>query len=67
MSVLGWLRSRWYARLRKIDLDILWPSCRDQASSLDQARAAFAFHALHDPAWRHLGEPEALRIIDGLT
>lgn len=63
---MRWLRSLWYARLRKIDMDILWPTCRDQAKNLDNARAAFAVHAMNDPAWMFLGEEAACQIIDGL-
>jgi len=51
-----WLVRFWHARQRAIDVDILWPACRDQAIDLDHARAAFALHASHDPAWLELGE-----------
>ena len=47
--------ARWYARCRKIDIRILWPSCLKQARDLNHARAAFATHAFHDPAWLVLG------------
>jgi hypothetical protein len=57
----------WHARQRQIDLEILWPSCRDQAPDLDVAKAAFAMHAFHDNAWLVLGEDEIYRIIEGLT
>ena len=64
---MRWLLGIWYKRLRKIDLEILWPSCRDLASDLDHARAAFAVHAFNDKAWVFLGEDEIARIIDSLT
>lgn len=58
----------WWRRLqREMDLRILWPACRDAVPDLDIAKAAFAVHALHDPAWRSLGEDEIKRVIDGLT
>lgn len=60
------LRGLWYARQRKIDLQILWPSCVAVARDLDHAKAAFAVHALGDPAWVFLGHNEAYRIIDEL-
>jgi hypothetical protein len=41
----------WRARQRAIDLQILWPICKEKARSLDHARAAFAVHAFSDPAW----------------
>jgi hypothetical protein len=66
VRVLNWIRNKFYARYRRIDMDILWPACRDQASDLDRARAAFACHALHDLAWMVLGEDEICRMIDGL-
>lgn len=65
--ILRWLRDRWHARLRAIDLRILWPVCRDNAEDLDHARAAFAIHAMHDPAWLSLGEDEITRRISALT
>jgi hypothetical protein len=64
---VNYLRSLWYARLRKIDLKILWPSCKTLAPDLDHARAAFAMHALHDRAWTVLGEAEVCEIVDRLV
>lgn len=67
-----WLR--WIVNLfnyneqrRQIDLDILWPVCKEQAPDLDHAKAAFAVHAFNDEAWRPLGEDEIKRRIDALT
>lgn len=63
-----WLRNRWHRRMRAIDLDIMWPCCKREATrwgcGLDEARAAFATHAFHDPAWLALGEDEIRRQID---
>ena len=56
----------WYARQRKVDLDILWPICRSKAKDLAQAKTAFALHAFYDNAWLSLGEDEVYRIIDEL-
>jgi hypothetical protein len=64
---MKWLLNLWYARLRRIDLEVLWPMCFDRASDLDSAKAAFAFHAFNDKAWLVLGEDEVIRQIDGLT
>jgi len=63
---MNWIRKIWYARLRRIDMQILWPCCKEQAKTLDQAKAAFAVHAYNDRAWAILGEVEVFRIIDGL-
>ena len=60
--LLGW----WYRRLRRIDVKILWPACREQTQNLDMAKAAFAFHAFHDKAWLYLGENEIVKQIDAL-
>ena len=41
----------WRKRQRRIDLDILWPTCKRLAPDLDHAKAAFMFHAVNDKAW----------------
>ena len=56
----------WRTRQRDIDLDILWPICKQEAGSLDHARAIFAVHAFKDQAWLVLGEEEIVRRIDRL-
>lgn len=53
-------------RLRKIDLEILWPICKEKAIDLDHAKAAFAYHAFHDRAWWDIRETEMIDIINGL-
>jgi hypothetical protein len=67
----SWLKQGWKARQRAIDLRILWPACKQEAAAkgltLDHAKAAFARHAFHDPAWQVLGEPEIMRRIDELA
>jgi hypothetical protein len=65
--MIGLILRWWHARQRAIDIEFLWPSCRDQARDLDHARAAFASHAFNDRAWLALGENEIVRQIDGLT
>lgn len=61
-----WLRKKWYARCRKIDIDILWKTCKKLAPDLDHAKAMFWLHAVHDEAWLVLGEKEIFRIVDEL-
>ena len=58
-----WLLALWYAHLRRIDLEILWPTCRNQATDLDHAKAAFALHAMNDHAWLFLGEEKIIEFI----
>ena len=60
--IIGW----WHARQRVVDLQILWSACVENASNLDQAKAAFAVHAFNDAAWLWLGEDEIARQIDEL-
>lgn len=60
-----WL-NHYNERRRKIDMDILWPSCCELAEDLNHAKAAFAAHAFNDPAWMALGHDEVYRRIDGL-
>lgn len=49
--MIGALGRWWRKRQRLIDLDVLWPACRDQAASLYVARSAFRQHCISDPAW----------------
>ena len=61
----------WCACQRRIDVAILWPSCKREAAardlSLNFARMAFAAHAARDPAWLVLTDAEIRRRIDALT
>jgi hypothetical protein len=68
--VLTWLARPWHAHMRAIDLHVLWPVCAREADArsldLDCAKAAFAQHCFHDPAWLALGDEEIIRRIDAL-
>ena len=70
MAVLGifrWFAARQRKHLRRIDMDVLWPTCLKAANNLDHAKAAFAVHAVNDPAWRtDYSEEEILEFIDRL-
>ena len=66
MIFINWFTKLWYARLRRIDMNILWPTCKKLSPSLDQAKAIFALHAYNDPAWQYLGESSIYNIIDNL-
>jgi hypothetical protein len=57
---------RYYARLRHMDMDILWPSILAEAKDLDVAKALLYKHAMMDPAWRILGEEAIVEFIDKL-
>lgn len=64
---MRWLLNWWHRRQRDIDIRILWPVCKENAHDMDHAKLAFAYHALHDPAWLALGEDEIERQINLLT
>ena len=54
-------------RRRQIDLQILWPVCRENAPDIDHARVAFAVHVFNDPAWTTLGHDDIARRINALV
>ena len=66
MAVWALIRGWWWARMRRIDLEILWPVCQREARDLDHAKAAFAVHCFNDPAWLALGEDAMIDFIDRL-
>lgn len=64
--MISWLRDRWYARQRHLDLELLWPAIRRHESDLSRARAAFGFHCLMTPAWYSLGLDQIENILRDL-
>lgn len=64
--MMRWLLGLWHARQRAVDLQILWPICREQAPDLDHAKAAFAVHAFNDEAWTFLGHDVVASFINDL-
>jgi hypothetical protein len=64
--MIQWLVRKINARRRRIDLEVLWPACRDNAPSIDRAREVFYLHAVNDEAWKELGFIEMGRIIGEL-
>jgi hypothetical protein len=56
----------WRKRQRDLDMVILWPTLLREAGDLDRAKAAFAFHAMNDPAWLCLGEERIIAFIEKL-
>jgi hypothetical protein len=47
-------------------MEMLWPTCVEQARDLAHAKAAFATHALNDPAWTFLGRNAVHQFINDL-
>jgi hypothetical protein len=60
---LNWIVKLWRARQRRIDLEILWPICKENARDIQHAREAFYIHAQLDPAWCELSEQEILDLL----
>jgi hypothetical protein len=66
MIVIDQIVAWWYRRQRRIDMEVLWPACVAAAVDLEHAKAAFAVHAFHDPAWLALGRLNLRGLIDTL-
>jgi hypothetical protein len=66
LTLWRWLMGLWKARQREIDAQILWPSLREQASTLDQARAAFRVHMEMDPAYSDMTAEQRDRYVEEL-
>ena len=66
MGLSGWVRAWRYARRRRLDLEILWPSLVAGAISLDDARVRFAIHVYNSPAWLALAPDELTRTLHNL-
>ena len=56
----------WRAQQRALDIQILWPACKDEAPDIAAAKAAFSLHCFSDDAWASLSVVEMLRQIDAL-
>lgn len=63
---IRWLRDRYHARLRKTDIDILWPAYREGSNFLADAKFAFSQHTEHNFAWRNLSVAERRAVVEGL-
>ena len=63
---MRWLIILWHRRLRRIDLELFWPSCVENAADLDQAKAAFAVHAFNDNAYSDMSHDQIVAYIDQL-
>lgn len=57
------LQRWWRARLRAIDREILWPSCKDIADDIEHARTAFIIHAASDAAYADFTADELARYV----
>jgi hypothetical protein len=66
LGLFEFFRDLWRQRQRRLDLEILWPLCREKAKTLEGAKIAFALHAHNDPAWTCLGRDHIDQVIDAL-
>jgi hypothetical protein len=66
--VFRWLRSRWNALRRQLDIAFLWPACKREAVDREDAEDAFLVHCYFDRngAWNGLTHEEVRAIIAGL-
>jgi hypothetical protein len=61
VNALRFILWPWWAMQRRWDLKLLWPALKSEAHNPDEAKAAFALHAMMSPCWiGHYGE-QALR------
>jgi hypothetical protein len=54
----------WREYQRSLDKKILWPICKRETGSIEDARHVFMVHAAIDPAWEYLGKDVAWIIIE---
>jgi hypothetical protein len=68
--MIQWVMHGWFAWARTYDQMVLWPSLKriahERGGDIRHARAAFALHAMYDPAWLCLGHEEIIHRIDEL-
>ncbi len=66
-TCLHHIKSRYYQKQRKYDVDILWLAIKNQSpNDINHAKAAFALHCFHDSAWLYLGNDEISKQIGEL-
>jgi hypothetical protein len=64
--MIRWIVGKYYARLRRLDIEVLWPAIKKEALNVDDAKLVFTHHADCDPAWIFLGSKKIDEIIGGL-
>jgi hypothetical protein len=58
----------WRERQRTVDLEVLWPICKEQAPDIKLARSAFFMHCTEDTAWtKDYSVDEIAQYVDALT
>ncbi len=67
MNLYQRLRNWWWKRQRNMDLNYLWPACKQTAPTMAVAKAMFASHAFRDACWiKYYGAAGLETFIDDL-
>ena len=64
--MIRFFRGLWYARQRRIDLEILWPTCKANARDLEIAKVVFCIHVAQDPAWLDVDADHVVALLEAL-
>lgn len=56
----------WRRRQRTLDIELLWPSCKQQTKTRLDAEAVFRVHMEMDPAYGDLDECDKLKFLKEL-
>jgi hypothetical protein len=57
----------WRMYQRRLDKQLLWPACKEEAPDLETARTVFLLHTEVDQAWSDVSRDEAVTIISRWT
>lgn len=60
---MDFLARWWKKRQRAVDIQCLWPSCKENSSDTDSARAAFRLHTMIDEAWSDMSDEEIDHVV----
>lgn len=63
-QVLADLQEKYSERIRKADLEILWPALLDLAPDEESAYESFLLHTKNDRAWAMIPEDEIKKLLD---
>ena len=64
--MIRFIQAAWYRRLRRIDLEIVWPAGKKAAQNIATAREMFLYHTSIERAWQILGDVERRKIVKEL-
>lgn len=73
LKSFSWFKRLLNAKRREIDITVLWPAIKKQASAhkgkvnLYRCRVAFCLHVVDDPAWTDLTTSEIVELINNLN